>query len=70
MAVQAALELMILQPQFPCARITDEPHAELRLTCIICICTHFILRVLDPHINAILIVLRTIYMLKHIIIIV
>lgn len=69
-AVQAALELMILQPQFPCARITDAPHAKLKLTCIIVICTHFILRVLGQHINAILSVLRNIYVLKYILIIV
>lgn len=66
MAVQAALELVILQPQHPYVRISDEPHAQLKLTCIIVICTHFILHVLDQHKNAVLSVLRNIYILKHI----
>lgn len=65
-AVQAALELVILQPQHPYVRISDEPHAQLKLTCIIVICTHFILHVLDQHKNTVLSVLRNIYILKHI----
>lgn len=65
MAVQGVLELMILQPQFPCARVTDEPHAQLKLICIIVICTHFILRVLGQHKNAILSVKKYLYAETH-----